>query len=356
MSPADPPRYPFHGLHRFVAEALTRLGMPPGDAGIVATILLDADLAGVDTHGIANLPSHAHYARGLKSGAVDPTAEPIVLRDSPVAAAWDSNRAFGLLTAYRAMEAAIAKAEAVGVGMVTIRDARHFGAGGYYAEMAVHHGMIGMVASNTPPAGIPPGGTTPLVGTNPLAFAAPAGEGPPFVVDLAMTVVSGTKAMVEAAAGNPVPPGWFVGPDGNPNTDPNTLRTGGLEMVGGQLAGHKGFGLALMVDTLGILAGNGSGLWQTAFGDSWSQGQWFAAWRIDLFIDPDEFLAEMQRLVDHVQGSPARPGERVIMPGRRRADSRADRMATGVPISQKVTARLLRLAEETGAGFPAPLG
>src|SRR5438067_5588525 len=303
-------RYPSEALRRFIADVLGRLGMSPDDAELGASILHDADLAGVDTHGIVNLPTHAHYAPGLRNGEVDPRGAVTVLRDSPVAAAWDSGRAFGPVVAYRAMEAAIAKAEASGVGMATVRNARHFGANGYFAEMAARRGLIGMVASNTPVAAFPPGGLGRAVGTNPFAFASPVGGGPPLVFDIAMTAASGSKVIAARLAGRTVPVGWVVDAGGNPTNDPNAQWEGGaLELLGGEVARHKGYGLALMVDVLGVLAGNGSGIWQSP--GAWTQGHWFAAWRVDLFVDPDEFLAEMRRVADYVHDIPARPGATV---------------------------------------------
>src|ERR1700720_961885 len=155
-----------------MADVLCRLGLSDEDAAIGAAVLIDADLAGVDTHGIVNFPTHLHYVKGLQSGAVDPAPVVTVLRESPVSAAWDSGRGFGPVVAYRAMEAAIAKADATGIGMITVRNGCHFGANGYFAEMAAAGDRVAMVAANTIAATFPPGGLQPAVGTNPFAFAA----------------------------------------------------------------------------------------------------------------------------------------------------------------------------------------
>lgn len=356
MSGADS-RYPSEGLCRFTADVLTRFGLTREDANLGASVLHDADLAGVDTHGIANLATHAHYVPGLLSGHVDPRPTVAVLRDAPVGAAWDSGRGFGPVVAHRAMEAAIAKAEEAGVGMVTVRDGRHFGANGYFAEMAARRGLIGVATANTPVAAFPPGGLRPAVGTSPFAFAAPVGDGPPLVVDIAMTAVSGSRVAAARRAGEPVPEGWVVDGDGNPTSDPAVrLAGGGLELLGGPVARHKGYGLALMVETLGMLAGTSSGAVQNLGPAGWSQGQWFAAWRIDLFEEPREFLHGMRRLADHLRTVPAKPGARVLLPGERRAACRAERMAKGVPLPDIVVIALVQLASETGAAFPDPTG
>jgi LDH2 family malate/lactate/ureidoglycolate dehydrogenase len=350
-------RYPSDDLWSFMAGVLAHLGLTTKDAGIGATVLHDADLTGVDTHGIVNLANHAHYVKGLRNGEVEPRPHVTVLRDGPVAAAWDSGRGFGPVVAHGAMETAIAKAEGSGIGMVTIRDGRHFGANGYFAEMAARQGLLAMVVANTPVAAFPPGGLRPVVGTNPFAFAAPLGDRPPLVVDIALTAASGSKVIAAHRAGHTVPEGWVVDADGNPTTDPAVSRSGGgLDLLGGPMAGHKGYGLALMVDALGILSGNGSGIWQAAYSPEWSQGQWFAAWQVDLFIDPEAFMAEMRRVADYVHQVPARPGATVVLPGERRAACRSERAALGIPLAPDTVAGLQQLAAETGVTFPRPLG
>jgi len=338
-----------------MSGVLGRLGLSEADATLGASILNDADLAGIDTHGIVNFPTHLHYVKGLQCGAVDPAPTITVLRDSPVSAAWDSGRGFGPVVAYRAMEAAIAKADATGIGMVTVRNGCHFGANGYFAEMAAAGDRVAMVAANTIAATFPPGGLQPAVGTNPFAFAAPVGGAHPLVVDIALTTVSGSKVMGARRRGEQVPPGWLVDADGHPTTDPAASGSGGSILpLGGAEAGHKGYGLGLMVDVLGMLSGGGSGLWEH-YTPEWRQGQWFAAWRIDAFVDPDEFKAEMRRVVDHIHAIQPIPGSTVLVPGDRRAASRAARAAGGIPLDDDIADLCRHLSSETGVPFPDPV-
>jgi LDH2 family malate/lactate/ureidoglycolate dehydrogenase len=344
-------RYPSDELRRFTGDVLARVGLSPPDAASGASILLDADLAGVDTHGIVNLASHPHYVKGLRSGEVAASPEVVVLRDAPAGAAWDSGRGFGPVVAHSAMEAAIAKAQSTGIGMVTVRRGLHFGANGYFAEMAARQGLMAMVTANTPVAAFAPGTLKPVVGTNPFAFAAPVGGGPPLVVDIAMTAASGSKVIAARLAGTNIPEGWVVDANGDPTTDPAASQGGGgLELLGGRVAGHKGYGLALMVDALGILAGNASGVRQQS--SEWTQGQWFAAWRVDLFVDLDDFLTDMHGLADYIHGVPAKPGATVLLPGERRAATRARRAAHGIPLADSLVAELRQLGSETGVRFP----
>lgn len=340
-------------LASFVADVLRSFGLSEREAGIGAEVLVDADLAGVDTHGVANLAHHAHYVPGLRNGYVDPTGSVRVLRESPVSAAWDSGRGFGPVVAHQAMSAAIAKAEDTGVGMVAVRDARHFGANGYFAEMAARRGLIAMVSTNTPVAGMPAGALRPVVGPNPFAFAAPLGGRPPMVIDISVTAAAGSKVNRAARSGEPVPLGWVVDAGGRPTTDPAARAAGGgLELLGGQIAGHKGLALGLMVDALGVLAGTGSGLRQGGAGAPWVQGQWFACWRTDLFTDPPQFLAEMRQLAEDLEGTPTRDGRGLRIPGERRAACREKRRREGIPLDAEVVGGLLEVAAETGVPFP----
>jgi L-2-hydroxycarboxylate dehydrogenase (NAD+) len=315
-------------------------------------VLNDADLAGIDTHGIVNFPTHLHYVKGLQCGAVAAVPTITVLRESPVSAAWDSGRGFGPVVAYRAMEAAIAKADATGIGMITVRNGCHFGANGYFAEMAAGGDRVAMVAANTIAGTFPPGGLEPAVGTNPFAFAAPTGGAHPLVVDIALTTVSGSKVMGARRRGEPVPLGWIVDADGNPTTDP--AASSSILPLGGSEAGHKGYGLGLMVDVLGILSGTGSGLWQR-YTPEWRQGQWFAAWRIDAFIDPDEFRAEMRRVVDHIHSIRPKGDATVLVPGDRRAACRVARASSGIPVDDDIAQLCRDLASATGVPFPDPV-
>ena len=189
-------RYRSGDLRRWMFDVLCRYGLPAGDAAIGADTLADADLSGIDTHGISNFVGHWHYAPGLVDGTVQPVPQITVLRDSPVAASWDSGRGFGPVVAHRAMSEVIAKARRAGIGMVTVRDGCHFGATGYVARMAAEEDMIGMVMCHTAPSALAPGGLEKVFGTNPLAVAAPVGGGPPFVFDMATTTAAGTKVQV----------------------------------------------------------------------------------------------------------------------------------------------------------------
>lgn len=350
--------YRAEDLRQFVQGVLEHYGMPAPDAALGAEVLIDADLSGVSTHGLSNFPLHWHYAPGLRDGTVQPEPVVSVLRESPVAAAWDSGRGFGPVVAHRAMSAAIEKARQAGIGMVTVRDGCHFGAIGYYARMAAEADMIGMVMCHTAPAAVAPGGADRLFGTNPLAVAAPVAGSHPFCFDMAVTAAAGTKVQVARRLGQAIPAGWAADAEGRPTTDPEVYAAGGALLPLGMAegAGHKGFGLGLVVDILsGVLSGTGSGLF-TQFGPDWRQGYWMAAWRVDLFCDPGEFKAELGRAFDAIRQSRPAPGtEGVLVPGDRSAAERERRGCQGIPLDPEVVRQCQALGADTGVAFPAPL-
>lgn len=353
------PRYRAEDLRTLTEGVLRHYGVPAADAVMGAEVLVDADLAGIESHGIAHLPWHRGYAPGFKAGIVNPTPNVTVLRESPTTAAWDADGGLGVIVARKAMEACIAKASRMGIGMVTVANGRHFGAAGYYARMAAEQDMIGMAMCNVPPIAYAAGGMDRVYGTNPIAIGAPVENDSPFLLDIATTAVAGGKLEIAMRQGKPIPAGWAMDADGNDTPDPEILRKGGgLLPLGSRMetSSYKGFGLGMAVDMFsGVLSAAASGLFIDR--PTLSQGYWFSAWRIDAFRDPAEFKAEMKRVVDTVRGGRPAPGvERVMMPGDKEAIARVDRTANGVPLDEETIQQLTKLAGECGVTMPAPIG
>jgi L-2-hydroxycarboxylate dehydrogenase (NAD+) len=190
--PAGPLRFDASELCRFIREVLTHYGAKPAAARDAADCLVDADLAGIDTHGISNFVSHWHYAPGLAAGSVNPDPAVVAQRRGNTEVL-SSDRGFGPIVARTAMQHAIALARGAGVGTVVVRDGCHFGAAGYFASLAAREGLIGLVMCPTGPSTIAPGGLQKVIGSNPIAVAAPAGRHHPFVLDMATTAAAGTK-------------------------------------------------------------------------------------------------------------------------------------------------------------------
>ena len=347
-------RYRHEDLTRLTAGVFAAYGMAPGDAAVAAEVLVDADLSGIESHGIAHLPWHPGYAPGFQRGLVNPRPDLKVLRESPVAATWDADGGLGVRVARQAMETAIEKARATGIGMVAVKNGRHFGAAGYYARMAAEEDMIGMAMCNVVPIAVASGSLDRAYGTNPIAFAAPVQNDHPFLLDIATTAVAGGKLEIALRQGKPIPPGWAVAADGSDTDDPAILRKGGALLPLGsyvETSSHKGYGLGIMVDVLaGVLPGMGSAIFEGVN----QQGWWFAAWRIDAFRDVAEFKADMKRLVDHLRSLRPRPGvAAVLVPGDPEARAREERIRLGVPLDPETVEQLMELATSLSLEMPS---
>jgi len=357
MAPNDTrSRYLSADLVRLAMQVFAAYGVPADDAALAAEVLVDADLSGIESHGIAHLPWHPGYAPGFKRGLLNPNPRVKVLRDSPVASTWDADGGLGVLVATKAMRACMAKAEATGIGMVAVTNGRHFGAAGYYARIAAERDMIGMAMCNVPPLAVASGSLDRAYGTNPIAFGAPVADDHPFLLDIATTAVAGGKLEIAQRQGKGIPPGWAVDAAGNDTADPGILRQGGaLQPLGSyvETSSHKGYGLGIMVDILtGVLPGMGSAIFEGAK----MQGWWFAAWRIEAFRDAGEFKADMKRMVDHLRSLRPRPGvDAVLVPGDPEAAAREERTRLGIPLDEETIQQLGTLAAELGLEMPAPI-
>lgn len=352
------PRYDAGALREYTAAVLRHYGVPADDAALGAEVLIDADISGIESHGIAHLPWHRGYAPGFKTGVVNPTPNIKVIRENPSTATWDADGGMGVIVATKAMHACMEKAQATGIGMIAVANGRHFGAAGYYARIAAERDLIGMAMCNVPPIALAAGGREKVYGTNPIAMGAPVEGDSPFLLDIATTAVAGGKLEIAMRQGKPIPSGWALDGDGNDTADPEILRKGGgLLPLGSSMitSSYKGYGLGLMVDILtGVMSGGSSGLFVDRA--TLSQGYWFAAWRIDAFRDPVEFKAEMKRVVDHIRATkPAEGIESVMIPGDPEAIARRDRLANGIPLDDETIEQLTELGKECGVPMPAAL-
>lgn len=328
----------------FTRDALLACGVPAADAALAAEKMIEADLTGFDAHGIVRL---GLYVKWLKNGRVKPKPSIKVPQRSASTALVDGDDAIGHLVMSYSMNLAIELAKQSGVGWVGARNSNHAGAAGIYPEMAVAHGMIGMYAAvSTLNHMAPWGGSEPLLGTNPIAFAIPAGKDAPVVFDIATSLSSFGNIRQHIAANKPLQEGWMINSKtGKPVIDPKEVDQGVLLPMGG----HKGFGLALVI---GLLAGVLNG---AAFGrdvvdqdgsDPTNTGQFVLALDVSRFIDPKAFAAEMDRQLADLRSSPKLPGvDRIRMPGEDRQARRADRSKNGVALPPGLIKQLDTLAD-----------
>jgi LDH2 family malate/lactate/ureidoglycolate dehydrogenase len=332
-------------LSRFIAAAFERVALPAADAAKVAELMTEADLTGADAHGIFRLPQ---YVRRIQAGGVNPTPRIAVNRTGPATALIDGDNGMGHLVMSRATDEAIAMAKETGVAWVGARRSNHAGTAGLYAEMPVRHGMVGIYAAMANANHMAPwGGRELLLGTNPLGIGIPCGEAPPFILDMATTVVSYGTVKNYALHGRPMPPDWLVSRhDGTPLTDPRRAHEGLLLPIGG----YKGSGLAI---ALGLLAGPLNG---AVFGrdvidfnaDDASEtntGHFIVALDVSRFLPFEAFTAEVNRHLDDLRRSEPLPGaDPIRLPGDHRALRRRERTVSGVPIPTQLQVQLVALA------------
>ena len=355
-------RFASADLEALARSVLARVGARDEDAAIVAASLVEADRRGVHTHGIVRLPS---YCADVRAGRIVVDAVPRLERDSGPLARIDGGGGFGAVTGVAGMDEAVMRAERHGVGLVTTRGGNHFGAAAFYALRAVEHGLIGIAATSTPAVMAPWGGAEARIGNNPFAVAAPAAAGmPPFVLDLAQSVVSRGRIKLAELSGEPIPSGWAVDAGGRPTTDPVAALDGALLPFGG----HKGYGLAVAIEILaGVLAGGDLGpelinSSLTGAAGSSSATRVGTVGSVYVAVDPgplvgrDEFSSRLARLIGVLKDTTPAPGvSEVLVPGE--IESRAAEIAEarGVALDGSTTAALEELALAESVVFPAPL-
>ncbi len=292
---------PVQKLVDFMIAALVKMGVPQDDARIITDVLITADLWGVRSHGVAHLKM---YHERMKSGLQLPVTNWQVVKDTPTTAVIDGGNGMGMVVGYNAMQLAIEKARTFGLGAVAVRNSSHYGVAGYYPLMAVKAGLVGLSVTNAHPSTAPTHGTEPMLGTNPIAMAAPTDEEFPYMFDAATSVVPRGKIEVAARAGKSIPEGWVVNKDGVSVTDSSTmiaemnqgnvalLPVGGIDEL---MGGHKGYGLATMVEIFSAAFQNGAYLSMLHDTDHAGNpqflriGHFFLAINIENFIPLEDF-------------------------------------------------------------------
>jgi LDH2 family malate/lactate/ureidoglycolate dehydrogenase len=306
---------------------------------------------------VARLP---WFVKRLRLGLIAVRPDIRIEWRTAVTGCCDGGNGLGMVVGHRAMTACIERAKGSGAGFLAVRGSNHFGIAGYYAGLALPFGMIGVALSNASPRVVPTGGTTGILGTNPLSVAVPRAAGAPLVLDMATSAVSSGKIDVQLRKGAPVPEGWVY-----PSVAPFLDATGVVPMsvlqypLGGkrETGGHKGFGLGLLIDVLtGVLAGANFGSRLAASqtpGTTSDMGHFFGALQIAGFRDPAGFAADLEALLADVQSSPPEAGvRRVLVPGEPEAAHREAAGRHGVPVLPAVAEKLREVAGELGLEPP----
>jgi LDH2 family malate/lactate/ureidoglycolate dehydrogenase len=326
-------------IHLTVAEAralgeaaMRGAGHNAEDARIVTDHVLDAALCGYEYSGLPKLLNVVDHPRFRQ-----PRRPVTVLRETGPTAMLDGGNNTGMLAAYRATEATIARADANGLAIVCLANTWMTGRSAYYCEMIARAGLVAIHTVGAPPAVVPYGGVRPALGTNPIAFGFPT-ESDPLVIDMGTSAFMGTDLQFRARLGTPIPEGVALGPDGQPTTDANAARRGALLPFGGPEGGYKGFGLALAMDALGALAAGARPADDVS-------GYVFIAFRPDLFLPAENYRREVTARIVTIKAAPRQPGvEEIRIPGERSYRTRARLMREGIEIDRKIHDALGRLA------------
>jgi LDH2 family malate/lactate/ureidoglycolate dehydrogenase len=349
----DAIRVPAPALRAHAAALLAGLAVPPDQAEVVAGTLVEADLRGVDSHGV-NLVRL--YATRIRAGQLEPRTELRVLRDEGPFVHVDGGLGLGQIAGIFAIDRAILKAGQHGVGVATVRESSHLGALGYYTLRAAQAGVIALAFQNGPAFVPAHGGLTGIFSTNPLSYAVPAREEPPVVYDVATTTVAGNRILLARKRGTPIPPDWALDAQGVPTTDPQRASLDHLQWFGA----HKGYGLGFLVEVLsGVLTDSSFGRTHVSRShvegrDRVAKGYLFLTLDPARILPPGEFERRTDALIRDVHASQPAPGvERVMVPGEIENLRREERLANGIPLLRGQLDDLGGLARELGV-VPLP--
>lgn len=339
-------------LETFCVAAMRQAGMTQADAATTAEVLVTTDTWGTHTHGTKQL---RNLLKNFREGRMDLKARAELVGEGPGWARFDGHASMPMPTSVRAMETAIAKARNTGIGIATVNHSGHYGAAGYYAWLATRQDMIGLSFTNVDPGVAAPGSRGSVLGTNPLAYAVPAGQEHPVMLDIATSVVAASKIYALRQLGKPLPEGWIVDAEGLPTTDPTQYPLAGALMP---MAGHKGYGIAFLVEVLtGVLGGGafGSDVRSWVFGPVLpvNQSHSFIAVHVDAFEPVAVFKQRMDALIRQIKNAPkARGVDRIWLPGEKEWEYRAQALADGIALPDDVRASLRGLAEDANLAVP----
>ncbi len=351
-------------LSRQISTILTAWGMSPAQVEASTEVMVESDTYGIDSHGVSMLML---YEKMLKSGSINPQAEPKIVKESVATVLLDGDAGLGHLVSKMGMALAIDKCKEAGIGIVSVYNSHHFGAAGCYAKMAAEAGCLGLVTSSARGVFVTPTfAKQPVLGTNPIAFSAPAAGPRPFLLDMSTSVVASNKVKVYDLYRQPLPEGWVVDANGTFVTDSSEARSlllspdklAGLTPLGGsrELGGHKGYGLAMMVQILSsTLSGGGFSPFQDRSLETGAPdniGHFFLALDPAYFRLDGRFEEELQGLIDYMHGvEPIDSSQRVLVAGDPEFDTYALRMAEGIPLANTLIELLRGIAERAAVPF-----
>lgn len=339
-------------LRALIADIFGGLGFTTDECVALAETLLEASLAGYDSHGVIRIPM---YWDDVAAGRTKPGITPKIIHETPATARIDAGYCMGPVSATLAVETACEKAAALGIGAAGIMRGSDVGRLGGYVARAASKGFLTQIMVNDAGAGAaaaPLGGRDPVMSTNPFAVGIPRPGAAPIVVDISTSIVALGKLRMACNKGERVPEGWLVGRDGKPETDPNAFfhnpRHAALNLLGAPGQGHKGFGLSLMVDSFaGALTGAGTSTGRQI--EDGGNGFFVIAVNPEVFGVGEEYTEQITRLAAAVKASaPAEGVDEITLPGERAACETANRKKNGLPIDAPTWARIQAFLADLG--------
>ena len=335
-------------MRALTTDIFAKCGMPQADADFMGQCLVDADLRGVQTHGCRFVPA---YYQQIKNGIINVRPRIKVVAEAPASVAFDADNALGHIVSAEAMRTCIKRAKELGVAAATVRNSHHCGAMAYYAQMAVDAGCIGNAVTNGGVLMAPYGGIDRAVALNPIAWAAPTGRPWAVNLDMATSVVAGSKVNLAIEKGESIPLGWAIDKEGRPTTDPHAAREGAMLPLGGA----KGYGLAVILDVLaGVLSGGRFGANQGLESFAVKEQQYahfFLAIDIAKFMPLEVFKQRMDEMIDVLKaGRLAEGSSGIFLPGEIEYNNRLRHLREGLPYPAVVLDEIERIAAELGVG------
>ncbi len=349
-------------LRQFAQDVFRKMDCPEEDAILASDVLLQADLRGIDSHGLARLSG---YVRLWEAGRINAKPEIKIVHETPSTAVVDGDKGLGLVVAPFAMKIAMEKAKVCGTGWVAVKNSNHFGIAAYHAMMALKQDMIGLSMTNASPLVAPTFSVERLLGTNPICVAIPAGKEPPFVADFATTTAANGKLEILQRKNEQAPVGWVQTRQGEQTTNPHELKEGGALIPLGSdrdHGSHKGFCLGAWVDIFSaVLSGANYGPWVPPFvsflapsADPVGEGigHFIGAMRVDAFRPKEDFFKHMDNWITRFRNAKTATAEQhVIIPGDPEREQEAYRMKAGIPLNEKVVADLMEVGEKLRVKF-----
>ncbi|MEZ4805780.1 MAG: Ldh family oxidoreductase [Bacteroidia bacterium] len=342
-------------LRTFTILVFKAIGCSAIDAELAADVLIQADLRGIDSHGVARLSG---YIRLYEKQRINTKPNIRVVREKKSVFTIDGDSGLGLIIAPRTMDMAIEKTHLYGSGFGSISNSNHFGIGAYHAMKALEHKFIGISMTNASPLVAPFQGKERMLGTNPICCAIPAGKEKPFVLDMATSAAANGKLEIAERKNLEIPIGWLESKDGSSTSNPKDLKAGGYLLPLGSdkdHGAHKGYGLSSLVDILcGVLSGANYGPWVPPFVSflpvldnlpGKGIGHFVGAWDIDGFIEIEEFESRMDHWINSFKSSkPNNDHDKVMISGEPEQNTHSERIKTGIPLNLKVKDALKELA------------